>query len=622
MYRAFVVCVALLALPTDCSPRAFGRRQDTLHPLADEGGTTNPFHTWLAALSEQLDDYKNFRDDHKDLEESLEFLGTTPTHRRAIRAAVEALTASSTDADAASTTPSSLPLITTPYFCPPHLSNFTHWRGAFDELKAGGHVKESGSTEFHIPKLPTFFCDKVASSVQPFKAAVHYTADDIAVGVFSGEQLFWGQAAAISDTWLARVGASYVFAASPNDQLPVHGLSQFPGATPDYVDENSAQLVQMYAYRELYRKSPNKEWYFLCGSDNYVNVDLMLRVLDSYDSSDSLWLSPSRAEEGEMYPWLDTSQWPAYAPTWDNATKGNGEPCAFEWSLGSSSWVLSRPLMKAYAENVGKLLESHDLLRSSVKMVGYAPDKLTGLLLSLLGHRVVYLPWESSRPKQARAKRPLPPELFSSGAEVDERWVPGKVYNRGPRAIENNIAFHYVSPREMLSLDQLVQHETLDRMVNAREVLPILDFFRRTIDHHFSVLRRKQVQVKWLAMRAAELERGERARCKEEDGKRGGCVGLNETAWSRAQAAARKGSGNSMAAWAAGGFGALWGAGSPQSVRVPSAWGRLSGKGDNFFGIYDDIPPSSTMGVQDDEDGTGRYWWRARSFAGVGYRGY
>jgi hypothetical protein len=37
----------------------------------------------------------------------------------------------------------------------------------------------------------------VTSSLQPFVAAEHYSAEDLAVGVFSGEQLFWGQAAAM-----------------------------------------------------------------------------------------------------------------------------------------------------------------------------------------------------------------------------------------------------------------------------------------------------------------------------------------------------------------------------------------------------------------------------------------
>jgi hypothetical protein len=45
---------------------------------------------------------------------------------------------------------------------------------------------------------------------------------------------------------LARVGAAFVFAASPSAALPALGLAHLPGATPDYLDVHSAQLVQMY----------------------------------------------------------------------------------------------------------------------------------------------------------------------------------------------------------------------------------------------------------------------------------------------------------------------------------------------------------------------------------------
>jgi hypothetical protein len=175
------VCGACCSYPRAISTHPY--TQDSLHPLSDEAGATNPFHTWLVAVSGQLDDYErsssiaggdgHFRDEN--LADAFDFLRLPPAHRRAIRAAVETLgealaaapTAdkgpcpSGTRAPAQAPSAQGLPPLTAPHFCPQRLSNFTEWRGALAGLEAAGRSQHTTGAAFSIPKGPTFFCDKV-----------------------------------------------------------------------------------------------------------------------------------------------------------------------------------------------------------------------------------------------------------------------------------------------------------------------------------------------------------------------------------------------------------------------------------------------------------------------------
>jgi hypothetical protein len=56
----------------------------------------------------------------------------------------------------------------------------------------------------------------------------------------------------------------------------------------------------------------------------------------------------------------------------------------------------------------------------------------------------------------------------------------------------------------MLAADHRVHHEKLDRMVNADAAEDIVAYFRRFIDIHFEVLRRRQMEVKYLAQRLSK----------------------------------------------------------------------------------------------------------------------
>jgi len=61
-----------------------------------------------------------------------------------------------------------------------------------------------------------------------------------------------------------------------------------------------------------------------------------------------------------------------------------------------------------------------------------------------------------------------------------------------------------VFPYQMAAVEQRVAHEKLDRMINAGDPNRVISYFRKFIEKHYDVLRRRMRQVKYLARRAKE----------------------------------------------------------------------------------------------------------------------
>jgi len=231
------------------------------------------------------------------------------------------------------------------------------------------------------------------------------------------------------------------------------------------------QLVNLYAIREIYYAHPDKKWYFNYGCDNYVNTDYMNLMLDQYDHTQDLWIASFPVTE-RMPTFVDMTKHP----------KGKGK--TYQWALGSSSWVMSNSVAKAFAEYIDVFLTDpdYDFKKTGVAKVCYCPDKVAGLVLSLLGFKITALSGKWARGKWA------PLSMDSVGSYGDNGYAAGE-----------NIVYHYVSPRKMLAADQKAQHEKLDRIINADDAQGVVDMTRETIDHHFRALRKLQIQIKWLA---------------------------------------------------------------------------------------------------------------------------
>jgi len=72
---------------------------------------------------------------------------------------------------------------------------------------------------------------------------------------------------------------------------------------------------------------------------------------------------------------------------WDNWW--GKEKKQFEWYTGAIGWFLSNSVMKAYAENVDKFMTENN-----IRKICYCPDKITGMILSLLGYHITIFPKE------------------------------------------------------------------------------------------------------------------------------------------------------------------------------------------------------------------------------------
>ena len=81
-------------------------------------------------------------------------------------------------------------------FCPPEISDQKAWVKKRKELMAAGQSYDAGqSGNFGLPVVPTYWCDKLQNSITPW-VKPKLSTDDLAVGIFTGESLFYGRAAA------------------------------------------------------------------------------------------------------------------------------------------------------------------------------------------------------------------------------------------------------------------------------------------------------------------------------------------------------------------------------------------------------------------------------------------
>lgn len=292
-----------------------------------------------------------------------------------------------------------------------------------------------------------WICGKVLSNFTAWIEPKRYTRDDLAVGVYTGERVYYSRGAAARDTWLAQIPASVLYGPTSNPDVPVQGF----GLSPDYLDPRATQRVQLYGLRDLYRQFPNKKWYFIVGCDTYLNVDYALRMLSAYDAEKPYWVSKT------AYP---RKKFPALV---------NGSSAlTYTWSSGAWGWFLSQSVAKAFADSV-----DHFIATTPIDAICYCPDKLTGMLLSLLGYNLTTMDpyW---------------------GQGYDACAVDSKA-SRAARVPEWSL-YHYVTPRKMLAIHHRVMHERLDRFTPK----DVDDHQKRFVKEHALVVKRRNHDIRVL----------------------------------------------------------------------------------------------------------------------------
>jgi hypothetical protein len=135
-----------------------------------------------------------------------------------------------------SITTNSLRKQTKPYFCPTGRVQSEAGRSEKDDMMAW-KVQVKGLVDskicercgssggWEIPMTPDYWCDKLVNNIKPW-VKPKLTTDDVAVGIFTGESLFYGRASATRDTWLLQFRYHYMFSAKSEPRIPVIGLSE------------------------------------------------------------------------------------------------------------------------------------------------------------------------------------------------------------------------------------------------------------------------------------------------------------------------------------------------------------------------------------------------------------
>jgi hypothetical protein len=273
---------------------------------------------------------------------------------------------------------------TKPTFCTPEVSNNAKWRvtrtkmfSSGEGVGFGGFGEGQGHWKQDI--LPTYFCDKLHYNIEPW-IKPKLAAEDVVMGIFTGESLFYGRTTAVRDTWLLHFPHHYIFSAHSEERIPVIGLAdkygkEFPQFGADYNSGHpcplllsfsisshpiarahffpgmNAQWAQLLGLKEMYDRSPNQKWYYILGCDNYVHPDYVLRMLEGYDATKPHFLAQYAATE-KMPTNVDISQWPEYK----NA-KHLFSAKSYDWTSGGMGWFMSNPVAKAYAAEIGRFMK-------------------------------------------------------------------------------------------------------------------------------------------------------------------------------------------------------------------------------------------------------------------------
>ncbi len=364
------------------------------------------------------------------------------------------------------------------YFCPDGSAKAASW-----QLKAGQPLN---ATEL---RRGTWMCDKpIAIDLSPWTAPAKTQADDVSISVYSGDNIIFSRAIACRDTWMQKFpNTSFLFSKDGDPSVSVIGMKHiYPRWFPE--NQDPVENLQLFAYKELLKRSPNAHWYYTIGDDTYVNKDYLLTLLD-----DLLPGNMTVAEAASTPRWIVLCENPVpvfaafntsrYESTWLPRYKAKKE---FTWCTGATGWFLSRPAVELIDKELETFLE---LLYEAPGAIPWrnhhACDVTTGLLLTLLGV-------EPERPPNVRKWQNL---FFAGNVES----------NRNQQVGMQRPHYHYVGPLRMLTLDQRAEHEKIDRIINAGRVDWLLESYRAFVNDHYSTLRRSMVRYRHLRENFAHI---------------------------------------------------------------------------------------------------------------------
>ncbi len=292
--------------------------------------------------------------------------------------------------------------------------------------------KSNKQSKTRVSVNPTYFCDKLHNNLKPWNFTGRYNTDDFVIGLFSGENIFYSRANTCRDTWLHEFKHWYIYGATTEPLVPITGLEKY-GVKPYHVRHSDVQLIQLYGLREMYVNHPDKKWYGIWGDDTMLHPEYMLNLISKYNHEEALWISPG-VWPSKLKPWINVDKYPKFP-------KAQKDKNHYMWSSGAFGWFFTNSVMKDYAEHIEEFVAEN-----RVSEICFCPDKITGLLLSLLGHEITQLPRKEQDSMLA--------------GDVDS-------YESTPRRVEEYVLYHYLFPSKMVAADERIKHEKLDRIVNC-----------------------------------------------------------------------------------------------------------------------------------------------------------
>ena len=106
------------------------------------------------------------------------------------------------------------------------------------------------------PVTPRYYCDVLPVDTRPWNATLRhpprYTPDDLAVGIYTGENIVLSRGLSVLDTWLPHHSVVYSSHAVP--AVPTVGMVE---ERPISVN-HGAHLVQLRGVADLYRRFPDR----------------------------------------------------------------------------------------------------------------------------------------------------------------------------------------------------------------------------------------------------------------------------------------------------------------------------------------------------------------------------
>ena len=231
--------------------------------------------------------------------------------------------------------------------------------------------------------------------------------EETVVGVFTSALNLRERALSVQNTWLRFFPNGYLVGGWYNDPaLKMIALGEDVGE-----DYHSVHRKQFLGLVELYRRFPDAKWFFLTGCDAYIFPRYLLDLLDSYDSTEELFVG------GHCGIALVDSERIVYPS-------------------GGPGFALSGSLVKNIVDSIPAFVEAWE--RDQPRLSSACDVALAWLVKQERGVTVTYAEGFYHRPPYRYPENPF---LDASGNEVHQQII-GKP-----------VAFHNLTIREMYVLD-------------------------------------------------------------------------------------------------------------------------------------------------------------------------